>query len=62
MSARSTRALVALVLVLLASYLAWTKDPRLGLDLQGGTQILLEARDSPTVRAEDRPMTALVRP
>lgn len=51
MSARSVRGLVALALVALAGYLAWTKDPRLGLDLQGGTQIVLEARDSPSVRA-----------
>jgi SecD/SecF fusion protein len=56
-SASRTRPLllrVGLVLILLgaASVAALTTAPRWGLDLRGGTQIVLEARDGPTVRAE----------
>jgi len=40
------------VLVLAASaYVTLTAKPQLGLDLRGGTQIVLEAKDSPTVKA-----------
>ena len=40
--------LVAVLLVLgAAGWLALTRPARLGLDLRGGTQIVLEAKDSP---------------
>ncbi|MFC6287446.1 protein translocase subunit SecD [Nocardioides sp. GCM10027113] len=49
-------ALVRLVLALLilggSAALALTAEPRLGLDLRGGTQIVLETQDSPTVKAD----------
>ncbi|WP_282794471.1 protein translocase subunit SecD [Streptomyces sp. CC224B] len=47
------RAIVALVAVAASLYLALTQSPRLGLDLKGGTQIVLETRDSPTVKADE---------
>ncbi|MCW2608546.1 MAG: secD [Frankiales bacterium] len=46
------RALVALAVVALSAFYAVTQDPRLGLDLRGGTQIVLQTQDSPTVRAD----------
>lgn len=46
------RAIVALVAVAASLYLALTQSPRLGLDLRGGTQIVLETKDSPTVEAD----------
>lgn len=46
------RAIVALGVVALSLYIALTQPARLGLDLRGGTQIVLEAKDSPTVRAD----------
>ncbi|MFG3351857.1 protein translocase subunit SecD [Streptomyces sp. NPDC048001] len=46
------RALLALAVVGLSLYAALTTPPRLGLDLRGGTRIVLEARDAPTVRAD----------
>ncbi|MER7764156.1 protein translocase subunit SecD [Streptomyces sp. NPDC097619] len=46
------RAIVALVAVGLSLYVALTQSVRLGLDLRGGTQIVLEARDSATVKAD----------
>ncbi len=52
----SRAALVRLVLALLilggSIAFAVTKEPRLGLDLRGGTQIVLETKDSPTVEAD----------
>ncbi|QNP66968.1 protein translocase subunit SecD [Streptomyces genisteinicus] len=53
-SRRSTywRALVALAVVGVSLYVALTTPARLGLDLRGGTRIVLETRDSPTVRAD----------
>jgi SecD/SecF fusion protein len=42
-------ALAVMVGAILASILI---DPKLGLDLRGGTQIVLEAKDSPTVKAD----------
>ena len=52
----SRAALVRLVLALLilggSVAFAVTKEPRLGLDLRGGTQIVLETQDSPTVEAD----------
>jgi len=46
------RALLALLVVGLTGFFAVTKEPTLGLDLRGGTQIVLETRDSPTVKAD----------
>jgi SecD/SecF fusion protein len=52
----SRAALVRLVLAVLilggSLAIAFTAEPRLGLDLRGGTQIVLETRDSPTVQAD----------
>lgn len=51
---RSTvgRAVLALALVGVAAAVALTSSPRLGLDLSGGTQIVLETRDAPGVTAD----------
>jgi len=46
------RALVALLVVGLTGFFAVTKDAKLGLDLRGGTQIVLETRDSATTEAD----------
>ncbi|MET7600273.1 protein translocase subunit SecD [Streptomyces sp. NPDC004082] len=46
------RAIVALAAVALSLCIALTQSARLGLDLRGGTQIVLETRDSPTVKAD----------
>lgn len=46
------RALVSLVVLAAAVYLLLTTAPRLGLDLRGGTQIMLETHDSPTASAD----------
>ena len=43
------RAILALAVVVTAGVLAIVKPPRLGLDLRGGTQIVLEAQDTKTV-------------
>ncbi|MEU9607346.1 protein translocase subunit SecD [Streptomyces sp. NPDC048057] len=53
-SSRATfwRALAALAVVAVSLYVALTVSPRLGLDLRGGTRIVLEAQDSPTVKAD----------
>jgi SecD/SecF fusion protein len=45
------RALLALVVLALSTYVVLTATPKLGLDLRGGTQIVLKAKDSPTVKA-----------
>jgi SecD/SecF fusion protein len=45
------RALIALLVVGITGFFAFTSDPRLGLDLRGGTQIVLETQDSPTTEA-----------
>jgi SecD/SecF fusion protein len=46
---------VTAVLLLLgaAGWLAVTRPARLGLDLRGGTQIVLETRDGPRQRVDD---------
>ncbi|WP_344247494.1 protein translocase subunit SecD [Actinocorallia libanotica] len=51
--ARGTRirALIALAVVAFAAYITVTTPVRLGLDLRGGTQIVLETRDTATVKA-----------
>ncbi|GLF96940.1 protein translocase subunit SecD [Streptomyces yaizuensis] len=46
------RALFALAVVVASVCVAVFVPPRLGLDLRGGTRIVLETRDSPTVRAD----------
>ncbi|GAA3442446.1 protein translocase subunit SecD [Planomonospora venezuelensis] len=46
------RALAAFAVIATSLYIALTMTPRLGLDLRGGTQIVLETKDSPTVRAD----------
>jgi SecD/SecF fusion protein len=52
----SRAALARLVIALLilggSVAVALTNEPRLGLDLRGGTQIVLETKDSPTVEAD----------
>ncbi|GAA0395592.1 protein translocase subunit SecD [Streptomyces luteireticuli] len=54
MSSRASlwRALFALVAVAASLYFALTSPARLGLDLRGGTRIVLETRDSPPARAD----------
>ncbi|MFE3459121.1 protein translocase subunit SecD [Nocardiopsis aegyptia] len=44
---RWTRALISLLVILVAFGAAWIIPPRLGLDLSGGTQIVLETQDGP---------------
>ncbi|WP_068929231.1 protein translocase subunit SecD [Planobispora rosea] len=46
------RAIAAFAVIATSLYIALTMTPRLGLDLRGGTQIVLETRDSPTVKAD----------
>src|SRR5687768_18512038 len=45
------RLLVSLFVLAAAVYLLLTTAPRLGLDLRGGTQVVLETHDSPTAEA-----------
>ncbi|MER7913813.1 protein translocase subunit SecD [Streptomyces sp. NPDC096068] len=54
MSSRATlwRALLALAVVALSLWIALTTPPRLGLDLRGGTRIVLQTEDGPTTRAD----------
>jgi SecD/SecF fusion protein len=46
------RALLALLILGLSAFYAITQEPRLGLDLRGGTSITLETSDSPTTQAD----------
>jgi SecD/SecF fusion protein len=46
------RAAAALAVIAISLALALTTSPRLGLDLRGGTQLVFEATDSPTVKAD----------
>ena len=46
------RALAAFAVIATSLFLAFSTEPRLGLDLRGGTQLVFEARDSPTVTAD----------
>ncbi|MFI6295849.1 protein translocase subunit SecD [Nonomuraea sp. NPDC050790] len=59
------RAVAALAVIATSLFLAFTMSPRLGLDLRGGTQLVFEARDSPTVKADaaatDRALQVLQR-
>lgn len=45
------RALFALIVLGASAFVMTTEDPKLGLDLRGGAQIILETQDSPTVKA-----------
>jgi SecD/SecF fusion protein len=47
------RLIAVLVVLGVAGWLAVTRPARLGLDLRGGTQIVLEARDGPRQRVDD---------
>ncbi|MFZ6003029.1 MAG: protein translocase subunit SecD [Actinomycetota bacterium] len=51
-SASRWRAVAAVVAVAGAAYLAFTQPVRLGLDLEGGTQIVLEAQDTDRVSVD----------
>lgn len=51
-SAPAVRALLALTLLVLSGWVALTQTPTLGLDLRGGTQIVLETQDTPTLTAD----------
>lgn len=46
------RAIAAFAVIATSLYIALTMSPRLGLDLRGGTQLVLETQDSPTVKAD----------
>ncbi|MFI6500229.1 protein translocase subunit SecD [Nonomuraea typhae] len=46
------RAVAALAVIATSLFLAFTMSPRLGLDLRGGTQLVFEAGDTPTVKAD----------
>ena len=46
------RAMLAFTVLALSVFYVLTKPPRLGLDLRGDTQIVLETRDSPSVKAD----------
>ncbi|MFE7602936.1 protein translocase subunit SecD [Streptomyces sp. NPDC057494] len=54
MSSRASlrRALLALAVVALSLWITLTTAPRLGLDLRGGTRIVLQTEDGPTTRAD----------
>ncbi len=49
--ANLVRAVLAFAVLATSFYFAWSKPARLGLDLRGGTQIVLETQDSPHVKA-----------
>lgn len=46
------RALAALALLVFSVFVTLSQAPRLGLDLRGGTQIVLEASDTPTIEVD----------
>ncbi|GIE36197.1 protein translocase subunit SecDF [Actinoplanes italicus] len=46
------RAVLALVVLVVSGWLLATRPPRLGLDLRGGTQIVLETRDGEFAKAD----------
>jgi SecD/SecF fusion protein len=49
--AAAVRACLAFAVIVISAYFVVTTPPRLGLDLRGGTQIVLETSDSPTAKA-----------
>ena len=62
-NARLLRATLALAVIAVSLFIALTQSARLGLDLRGGTQIVLETRSTATVPANaestDRALTVL---
>ncbi|NDU72948.1 protein translocase subunit SecD [Actinomadura sp. DSM 109109] len=50
--ATMVRAVLAFAVLATSFYFAWSKPARLGLDLRGGTQIVLETQDSAAVKAD----------
>ncbi|MFJ9688188.1 protein translocase subunit SecD [Streptomyces bacillaris] len=56
--ATTVRAVLAVAVLLVSVFISLTMSPRLGLDLQGGTRMVLQAKDSATVEA-DRETTDL---
>lgn len=50
--ATTVRAVLAAVVLLVSLFITLTMSPRLGLDLQGGTRLVLQAKDSPTAKAD----------
>ncbi|MFB7399445.1 protein translocase subunit SecD [Streptomyces rubiginosohelvolus] len=50
--ATAVRAVLAVAVLLASVFITLTMSPRLGLDLQGGTRIVLQARDTATVEAD----------
>lgn len=50
--ATTVRAVLAVAVLLVSLFVTLTMSPRLGLDLQGGTRLVLQARDSATATAD----------
>ncbi|WP_031080921.1 protein translocase subunit SecD [Streptomyces sp. NRRL WC-3549] len=50
--ATTVRAVLAAAVLLVSVYITLTMSPRLGLDLQGGTRMVLQAKDSDTAKAD----------
>ncbi|MFH8375835.1 protein translocase subunit SecD [Streptomyces cyaneofuscatus] len=50
--ATTVRAVLATAVLLVSVFITLTMSPRLGLDLQGGTRMVLQAKDSATVEAD----------
>ncbi|MEV2243192.1 protein translocase subunit SecD [Streptomyces sp. NPDC049970] len=50
--ATAVRAVLAAAALLVSVFITLTMSPRLGLDLQGGTRMVLQAKDSDTVEAD----------
>lgn len=50
--ATAVRAVLAAAVLLVSVFITLTMSPRLGLDLQGGTRMVLQAKDSATTRAD----------
>ncbi|MEU9848704.1 protein translocase subunit SecD [Streptomyces sp. NPDC047985] len=50
--ATTVRAVLAVAVLLVSVLITLNKSPRLGLDLQGGTRMVLQAKDSDTAKAD----------
>lgn len=50
--ATTVRAVLAAAVLLVSVFITLTMSPRLGLDLQGGTRMVLQAKDSATAKAD----------
>ncbi|MFC8593709.1 protein translocase subunit SecD [Streptomyces atroolivaceus] len=50
--ATTVRAVLAAAVLLVSVFITLTMSPRLGLDLQGGTRMVLQAKDSGTAKAD----------